>query len=345
MKTFDFRHADTVDDAINAAATQGATYLAGGTNLLDLMKGGVEQPHSLIDLRRIGLTSVTATDSAGVFIEAGVTNSALANHPLIRAQYPVVSHAILSGATTQLRNMATVGGNLLQRTRCPYFMQTEFSECNKRIPGSGCAARTGFHREHAIFGASEHCVAIHPSDMAVALAILDAVVHVQNTTGRRRIPIGQFFAQPGDTPHVDNTLEPHDLITGIELPPSKFADYSWYLKVRDRHSYAFALVSVAAGLQIEDGEITGAALALGGVAATPWRLREAESTLIGHRPGAEAFHAAADIAMAGAQPLTHNAFKVDLGRHSVVRALSLAAVDRSATPTPSPSSPGSTDPA
>jgi len=329
LKTFDFRHAETIDDAIQAATMPGAKYLAGGTNLIDLMKGGVEQPTSLIDLRRVGLTSIAATDAAGVFIEAGVTNSALANHPLIRTHYPVVSQAILSGATTQLRNMATTGGNLLQRTRCPYFMQTAFSECNKRTPGSGCAARTGFHREHAIFGASEHCVAIHPSDMAVALAILDGVVHVQNSGGRRSIPIARFFAHPGNTPDVDNTLEPHDLILGIELPPSVFADHSWYLKVRDRHSYAFALVSVAVGLQIEDGVITAAAIALGGVAAAPWRLYDAESSLIGRRPDAQAFHAAADTAMTGAQPLPQNAFKVDLSRHSIVRALNLAAVDRS----------------
>ncbi|MHA3020909.1 FAD binding domain-containing protein [Mycobacterium sp. BMJ-28] len=327
MKTFDFRHAASVEDAIGAAA-DGAKYLAGGTNLIDLMKGGVEQPSGLVDLRRLGLTSITETEAGGVFVEAGVTNSALANHRLIRTQYPVLSHAILSGATTQLRNMATTGGNLLQRTRCPYFMQTVFAECNKRNPGSGCAARHGFHREHAIFGASEECVAIHPSDMAVALAILEAVIHVQGTSGRRTIPIDEFFSLPGQTPHIDNTLRPHDLIVGIELPPSLFADHSWYLKVRDRHSYAFALVSVAAGLQIDGEVITAAALALGGVAATPWRLHDAEASLIGKRPSAEAFHAAAQLAMSGAQPLDQNEFKVDLGRHSVVRALTLAAIDR-----------------
>lgn len=327
MKTFSFRHAESVDDAISAA-THGATYFAGGTNLFDLMKTGVEQPSALIDLRQLAMTSITTTDMGGVFIEAGVTNSALANHALIRSQYPVVSHAILSGATAQLRNMATTGGNLLQRTRCPYFMQPAFSECNKRRPGSGCAAISGFHREHAIFGASDHCVAIHPSDLAVALTMLDAVVHVQNSTGRRSIPISQFFALPGQTPEIDNTLQPHELILGIELPPSHLDDHCWYLKVRDRHSYAFALVSVAAGLRIEDGEITGAALALGGVAAKPWRLHEAESSLVGQRPDRHAFHTAATIAMAGAQPLTQNAFKVDLGRHSIVRALTLASVVR-----------------
>lgn len=323
MKTFEFRHATSVDDAV-AGAEAGGTYFAGGTNLLDLMKGGVAQPTALVDLRRLGLTDITETDGGGVFVGAGASNSALANHRLIRTRYPVVSHAILSGATTQLRNMATAGGNLLQRTRCPYFMQTTFTECNKRIPGSGCAARTGFHREHAIFGASEQCVAIHPSDMAVALAILDAVVHVQGPDGPRVIPIDGFFALPGETPHVDNVLRPAELILGIELPPSRFADHSWYLKVRDRHSYAFALVSVAAGLAIEGGVITSAALALGGVASKPWRLHAAEAALVGHPADEAAFHAAAALAMEGAEPLPQNEFKVDLGRHAVVRALTRA---------------------
>ena len=328
MKTFEFRHATSVDDAVAAGTAPGTKFLAGGTNLLDLMKGGVEQPESVVDLRRLGLTTIAPTAEGGVFVEAGVTNSAVANHPLIRTQYPVVSHAILSGATTQLRNMATAGGNLLQRTRCPYFMQTTFSSCNKRDPGSGCSARRGFHREHAVFGASAACVAIHPSDMAVALAILDAVVRVQGPDGRRTIPIEDFFALPGDTPEVDNTLGTGELVLGIELPPSRFADHSWYLKVRDRHSYAFALVSVAAGLHITDGVIDSAALALGAVAAMPWRLREAEATLVGRPPGDEAFHAAAALAMNGAEPLAQNAFKVDLGRHSVVRALTRAAAVR-----------------
>ena len=323
MKTFEFRHATSVDDAV-AGAEAGGTYFAGGTNLLDLMKGGVAQPTALVDLRRLGLTDITETDDGGVFVGAGASNSALANHRLIRTRYPVVSHAILSGATTQLRNMATAGGNLLQRTRCPYFMQTTFTECNKRIPGSGCAARTGFHREHAIFGASEQCVAIHPSDMAVALAILDAVVHVQGPDGPRVIPIDGFFALPGETPHVDNVLRPAELILGIELPPSRFADHSWYLKVRDRHSYAFALVSVAVGLAIEDGVITSAALALGGVASKPWRLHAAEAALVGRPADEAAFHAAAALAMEGAEPLPQNEFKVDLGRHGVVRALTRA---------------------
>ncbi|OBB59138.1 molybdopterin dehydrogenase [Mycobacterium sp. 852013-51886_SCH5428379] len=328
MKTFELRHAATVDDAIAAGTVPGAKYLAGGTNLIDLMKDGVEQPDALVDLRRLGLTTIIPTAGGGVFIEAGVTNTAIANHPLVRTQYPVLSHAILSGATTQLRNMATAGGNLLQRTRCPYFMQTTFSSCNKRIPGSGCAARHGFHREHAVFGARGECVAVHPSDMAVALAILDAVVHVQGPEGRRAIPIEEFFALPGSTPDVDNTLGQGELILGIELPLSDFADHSWYLKVRDRHSYAFALVSVAAGLRLADGVIESAALAFGGVAAKPWRLRAAEASLVGQPPGAAAFHTAAVLAMDGAEPMPQNAFKIDLGRHSVVRALTMAAAVR-----------------
>ncbi|CAN5569073.1 xanthine dehydrogenase family protein subunit M [soil metagenome] len=328
MKTFEFQHATTAENAIALRAATGGTYLAGGTNLLDLMKNGVEQPPALVDIRRLGLTHVAATPAGGVFIEAGVSNSAVANHPLIRTQYPVLSQAILSGATTQLRNMASAGGNLTQRTRCPYFMDTAFESCNKRVPGSGCAALHSFNREHALFGADDSCVAVHPSDMAIALSILDAVVHVQGADGRRVITLDDFFRLPGDTPERDNTLESGELIVGIELPPSRFAAHSWYLKVRDRHSYAFALVSVAAGLVIEDGVIGSAAIALGGVAAKPWRVRAAEAELVGQQPGPAAFHTAAEIAMTGAKPLSQNGFKVDLGKHSVVRTLRLAAQDR-----------------
>ncbi|MGH3639255.1 MAG: FAD binding domain-containing protein [Mycobacterium sp.] len=325
MRTFEFEHATSVEGAIDRVIQTGGKYYAGGTNLLDLMKGGVEAPPALVDVRRLGLRHVTATDSGGVLIDSGVSNSAIANHPLIRSQYPVLSHAILSGATTQLRNMATAGGNLLQRTRCPYFMETAFAQCNKRAPGSGCAARDGFNREHAIFGASDGCVAIHPSDMAVALSILDAGVHVHGPDGRRVVPIGDFFRLPGAEPHRDNTLRSAELIVGIELPPSSFAEHSWYLKVRDRQSYAFALVSVAAGLSIEDGTIRAAAVALGGVAATPWRVTDAEAGLIGMPPDEDTFRRAAERIMVGAEPLSQNGFKVDLGRHSVVRALSRAA--------------------
>lgn len=328
MKTFDFQRATSPQDAVRRVTESGGRFLAGGTNLLDLMKNGVEEPDTLVDLRQLNLTAITATADGGVFIEAGATNSAVANHPLIRSRYPLLSQAILSGATTQLRNMATAGGNLTQRTRCPYFMDAAFAACNKRRPGSGCAAVDGFNREHAIFGASDSCVAVHPSDMAVALAALDATVHVHGREGQRTVPIAEFYRLPGTTPHYDNTLRPGDLITGIALAPSRWAANSWYLKVRDRHSYAFALISVAAGLEFEDGLIASAAVALGGVAAGPWRVRDAERALIGRPPAPETFHAAAQAALHDAKPLSQNAFKVDLGKHSVVRALTLAARGR-----------------
>ncbi len=320
MKTFAFEHAGTVDGAVRSA-TAGARYYAGGTNLLDLMKLGVESPAALVDIGRLDLRAITPTDDGGVLVGAGATNSAAANHPLIRGQYPMLSQAILSGATTQIRNMATVGGNLMQRTRCPYFMDPSFAHCNKRDPGSGCAALQGFNREHALFGASAACVAVHPSDMAVALSALDARVHVHGPDGPRSLRIDEFFALPGEFPERDNTLRAAELITGIELPPSPLGPHSWYLKVRDRHSYAFALVSVAAGVEIADGEIAAAALALGGVAARPWRVAAAEASLIGAPAGDTAFRAAAELITDGAAPLAQNGFKVDLARNSVVRAL------------------------
>ena len=320
MKTFAFEHADTVDGAVHSAAA-GARYFAGGTNLLDLMKLGVETPAALVDIGRLDLRAISPTDDGGVLIGAGATNSAAANHPLIRRHYPMLSQAILSGATTQIRNMATVGGNLMQRTRCPYFMDPSFAHCNKRDPGSGCAAQQGFNREHALFGASASCVAVHPSDMAVALAALDARVHVHGPDGSRALRIDEFFALPGESPDRDNTLRPAELITGIALPPSTLAAHSWYLKVRDRHSYAFALVSVAAGVELVDGRIVAAALALGGVAAKPWRVAAAEASLIGAPAGDAAFRVAAELITDGAAPLAQNGFKVDLARNSVMRAL------------------------
>lgn len=325
MKTFDYQRATSPQDAVRRVVETGGMFYAGGTNLLDLMKSGVEQPTTVVDVRGLGLSAVRTTPDGGVLIEAGVTNSAVANHPLIRTRYPVLSQAILSGATTQLRNMATAGGNLTQRTRCPYFMDTAFDACNKRNPGSGCAALSGFNREHALFGADDSCVAVHPSDMAVALSMLDARVHTETATGRRTIGIDEFFRLPAGTPARDNTLSHAELVTGIELPPSPYTPHSWYLKVRDRHSYAFALVSVAAGLVLDDGVIRCAAIALGGVAAMPWRVRNAEAALVGRRPGAAAFREAAQLALRGAKPLSQNAFKVDLGKHSVVRALTVAA--------------------
>ncbi|ANE81394.1 molybdopterin dehydrogenase [Mycobacterium adipatum] len=332
MKTFAFEHADTVVGAVRSA-TAGARYYAGGTNLLDLMKLGVETPAALVDIGRLDLRAITATDSGGVLVGAGATNSAVANHPVIRRDYPMLSQAILSGATTQIRNMATAGGNLMQRTRCPYFMDPSFAHCNKRDPGSGCAARDGFNREHALFGASAACVAVHPSDMAVALAALDARVHVRGPAGSRTVGLDEFFVLPGESPERDNTLRPAELITGIELPPSRLARHSWYLKVRDRHSYAFALVSVAAGVELLDGEIVAAALALGGVAATPWRVAAAEAILIGARATDTAFRAAAELITADAVPLAQNGFKVDLARNSVVRALRRASAGHATAPT------------
>ncbi|WP_395307317.1 xanthine dehydrogenase family protein subunit M [Mycobacterium sp. AMU20-3851] len=324
MRTFTFDHAISIDDAVRRGAA-GARYYAGGTNLLDLMKLGVEAPTALVDIGGLGLRSITPTPADGVLIGAGATNSAVANDRLIRRRYPMLSQAILSGATTQIRNMATVGGNLMQRTRCPYFMDPSSGQCNKRVPDSGCAARDGFNREHALFGTDGGCVAVHPSDMAVALAALDARVHLRGLAGHRTVAVADFFVLPGDHPDRDNVVREGELITGVELGPSPYARHSWYLKVRDRHSYAFALVSVAAGLNLVGGEIASAALVLGGVAAAPWRVVAAEQRLIGAPPTDEVFRSAADELIAGAAPLAQNAFKIDLARNSVVRALRRAA--------------------
>lgn len=325
MKPFAFQHARTVDHAVALAGGPGSRYYAGGTNLLDLMKAGVESPASLVDIGRLDLSSVEETAAGALLIGAGVTNSAAANHPIVRARYPMLSQAILSGATTQIRNMATVGGNLMQRTRCPYFMDPAFARCNKRVPGSGCAARDGANREHAIFGTSLSCVAVHPSDMAVALAALDAIVHVTGPDGTRSVPLNEFFVSPGARPERDNTVGAAELITAVELPPSPFGAHSWYLKVRDRHSYAFALVSVAAGVELEDGVIASAAVALGGLAARPWRVPAAEAALVGRAPVPETFRSAAALVVEGAAPLSQNEFKVVLAKNSVVRALTTAA--------------------
>jgi xanthine dehydrogenase YagS FAD-binding subunit len=325
MKPFDYRRATAVADAVEHASVTGARFYAGGTNLLDLMKSGVENPGALVDVGDLGLDAVTETPAGGILIGSGVTNTAAANHPLVRTRYPMLSQAILSGATTQIRNMATVGGNLMQRTRCPYFMDPAFGRCNKRTPNSGCAARDGFNREHAILGASAGCVAVHPSDMAVALAALDAVVHVTGPTGARTIPIAEFYALPGAHPERDTTVGAAELITAVEVPPSPYRTHSWYLKVRDRRSYAFALVSVAAGVQLSNGVIVRAAVAVGGVAARPWRAAAAEAELIGRAPSRDVFRAAAAVLMDEAIPLSQNGFKVTLARNSVVRALTVAA--------------------
>lgn len=325
MKVFDYQRASSITDAVDRASVPGAHFYAGGTNLLDLMKSGVAQPDLLVDVRGLGINAIEQTPTGGIMIGSGATNSAVANHSLVRSRYPVLSQAILSGATTQIRNMATVGGNLMQRTRCPYFMNPGFAQCNKRTADSGCGARDGFNREHAVFETSLPCVAVHPSDMAVALAMLDAAVHVCGPDGPRAIPIGDFFVAPATQPQRDNSVDADELILAAELPPSPYGSHSWYLKIRDRHSYAFALVSVAAGLHLEDGVIRSAAFALGGVAARPWRVPEAEEALTGLPPQRQAFLAAADAAIAEASPLSQNGFKVTLAKNSVVRALSEAA--------------------
>jgi xanthine dehydrogenase YagS FAD-binding subunit len=330
MNPFHYQRASTSDEAVHAASSRGAKFLGGGTNLVDLMRYDVEHPTALIDVTHIDFTHVATTGNTTT-IGAGVRNSDLANHEIIRTNYPLLSQALLSGASPQLRNMATTGGNLLQRTRCYYFMDTAFPACNKRTPGSGCAAIKGFNRNHAIFGTSEvgdqkvACIATNPSDMNVALAALNATIHVTGPKGTRTIAIADFHRLPGTTPQLDTNLHPDELITAVELPTARFAKHSYYLKVRDRQSYAFALVSVAAGLEMNGNTIKSAGLALGGVALKPWRSPEAEKSLIGATPGPDAFKKAANLAVAGAQPQEHNAFKVELAKQSIVRALTLAA--------------------
>jgi xanthine dehydrogenase YagS FAD-binding subunit len=331
VNPFNYQRATAPDEAVNAVAARGAKFLGGGTNLVDLMRYNVEHPTTLIDVTHLDFTQVTTTGNTTT-IGAGVRNSDLANHEIIRTKYPLLSQALLSGASPQLRNMATTGGNLLQRTRCYYFMDTAFPACNKRTPGSGCAAIKGFNRIHAILGASAggsndaaECIATNPSDMNVALAALNATIHVTGPKGKRTIAFSDFHRLPGTTPELDTNLKPDELITAVELPAPKFARHSYYLKVRDRHSYAFALVSVAAGLEMDGNTIKSAGLALGGVAHKPWRSTEAEKSLAGATPGPEAFKKAANLAVAGAKPYEHNAFKVELAKQSIVRALTLAA--------------------
>ncbi|WP_122413734.1 FAD binding domain-containing protein [Pseudomonas viridiflava] len=300
-------------------------FIAGGTNLLDLMKENVARPEHLIDINDLPLKDVTETASGGLMIGALVSNADLAWHPLVEQRYPLLSQALLAGASPQLRNMASTGGNLLQRTRCYYFYDTGVP-CNKREPGSGCPAKDGLNRIHAIFGASDDCVATHPSDMCVAMAALEAVVHIEGRAGRRTIEFADFHRLPGDAPQRDNQLADDELITAIELPAPRFTSHSTYLKVRDRASYAFALVSVAAALELDGDVVSDARLALGGVAHKPWRDKQIERLLIGKPATRESFAAAADAMLADAQPLEHNAFKVKLARRAIIRALSDAAL-------------------
>ncbi|WP_298814196.1 xanthine dehydrogenase family protein subunit M [uncultured Sphingomonas sp.] len=326
MTPFSFNRATDQGEAVQLAA-RGARYLGGGTNLVDLMRETVERPAALIDVTGLS-RDITETPDGGLMIGAGTTNSALAAHPGVRARYPVLARAILAGASAQIRNMATVGGNLLQRTRCTYFYDVEGSRCNKRQPGQGCDAHGGFNRIHAILGASNACVATHPSDMCVALAALDAVVHLSSAGGTRTLPLTELHRLPGDQPQIDTVLEPGELITAVELPAASIAAHSTYRKVRDRASYAFALVSVAAAIELEDGRISDVRLALGGVAHKPWRASRAEEMLRGQVASPDAFRAAAEAELAEAVPLSDNGFKVELAKRTMTAVLAeLAGVD------------------
>ena len=325
MNPFEYRRAENLQSAIDAAAAVAhAKFLAGGTNLVDLMKNGVEQPQRLVDINRLELAAIEPLPNGSLRLGALARNSDTANHPLVRQHYPLLSRAILSGASPQLRNLATNGGNLLQRTRCYYFYDKS-AKCNKRLPNSGCGALQGFNRNHAILGASEQCIATHPSDMCVALAALEAMIRVRGAKGERNIPMAEFHRLPGTTPQIETSLQPDELILSIDLPPSPYAQHSHYLKVRDRASYEFALVSVAAALDIQSGTIRSARLALGGVAHKPWRVERAEKALAGAPPSPEAFTRAAKMVLVEAKPQQHNGFKVTLAERAMVEALSLAA--------------------
>ena len=325
MRAFDYVRVTRIDDAVAALADPQARCLAGGTNLLDLMKGYVEQPTRLVDITHLPLDRIEATADGGLRIGALVRNSDLANDRRIRDRYPLLAQALVLGASPQLRNMATVGGNLLQRTRCHYFTDVGFDSCNKRRPGSGCAAIDGSNRIHAILGASEQCIATHPSDMCVALAALDAIVEARSASGTRRIALVDFHRLPGTAPERDTELRHGELITAVMLPPSPFAAHSHYLKVRDRASYEFALVSAAVGLDIRERSVRDARIALGGVAHKPWRARSAERVLIGRAFDDAALAAAGAAATEGARAYRDNAFKVTLAQRTVVRALRQAA--------------------
>ncbi|KAA0575814.1 xanthine dehydrogenase family protein subunit M [Azospirillum sp. B21] len=322
MMPFTYTQAADADAAVRLAGGQqaGARYLGGGTNLVDLIRETIERPTALVDVTGLS-DGITETDGGGLLIGAAVRNTALAEHRLVRSRYPMLARAILAGASPQIRNMATVAGNILQRTRCAYFYDQAGSRCNKREPGQGCDAIDGFNRMHAILGASPSCVATHPSDMCVALAALDATVHLTGTQGERRLPFADLHRLPGDEPDRDTVLQPGDLITAVELPALPTAARSAYRKVRDRSSYAFALVSVAAALAVENGTVTDVRLALGGVAHKPWRASKAEQALRGQPATEAAFQAAAAAELAEATPLRDNAFKVELAQRVIVAVL------------------------
>jgi xanthine dehydrogenase YagS FAD-binding subunit len=325
MINFEYARANDVADAVRQiAADPTAKFIAGGTNLLDLMKEDVERPTRLIDISRLPLSKIEETPGGGLRIGALVPNSDLAWHPKIAQRYPVLASAILAGASAQLRNMASTGGNLLQRTRCFYFYDTT-TPCNKREPGSGCSAIIGINRINAILGTSDACIATHPSDMCVALVTLDAKVHVAGPAGERVISISDFHRLPGNTPQRDTNLDANEIVIAVELPARGFANNYTYLKIRDRLSYAFAIVSVAVGMEIDGSTIQQARFALGGVAHKPWRDESAEAALTGQAASAETFKRAADLALRDAKGFEHNAFKIELARRTIVRALTQAA--------------------
>ncbi|MBV9738807.1 MAG: xanthine dehydrogenase family protein subunit M [Hyphomicrobiales bacterium] len=325
MIGFQYARAGDVTDAVRLmTGDPRAKFVAGGTNLIDLMKMDVERPSMVIDINRLPLKEVEEVPGGGLRIGALVRNTDLAYNALVEERYPVLASALLAGATQQLRNMASTGGNLLQRTRCHYFYDTA-TPCNKREPGSGCSAIGGRNRMHAILGASDACIAVHPSDMCVAMAMLEAMVRVTGASGERAIPFAEFHRLPGETPERDTNLSAGEIITAVELPPRGFARNYTYLKIRDRLSYAFALVSVAAGLELEGGTIKEGHFALGGIAHKPWRDPQAEAALRGQPANAKTFALAADIFLRDAKGYEHNAFKIDLARRCIMRALSQAA--------------------
>ncbi len=320
MTPFTYARAADAADAVRRAAQPEATYLGGGTNLVDLLRETVERPAALVDVS--GLSgAIEERPDGSILVGAAVKNTALAEHHAVRTRFPLLSRAIVAGASAQIRNMATVGGNILQRTRCSYFYDEDGARCNKRSPGQGCDAIDGFNRMHAILGASEACVATHPSDMCVALAALDAVVHLQGANGTRTLALNDLHRLPEDHPELDTLLAPGELITAVELPALAFGARSAYRKVRDRSSYAFALVSVAAALDVRDGVIQDVRLALGGVAHKPWRAWRAEAALRGRQASEDLFRAAADVELADARPLRDNAFKVALARNAIAATL------------------------
>jgi xanthine dehydrogenase YagS FAD-binding subunit len=320
MEPFRFVKAQDNLTAIRAAGINQAKFIAGGTNMLDLMKLNIETPKQVVDINKLSLYKIEERQNGGVRIGALVKNSDLAYNRYIIKNFPVLSEALLSGASPQLRNMATTGGNLMQRTRCPYFYSTDFA-CNKRVPGSGCAAIKGYNRMNAVLGTSDKCIATHPSDMCVAMAALGAIIHVQGPKGTRAIPFADFHLLPGETPNLEHNLKQDELITYVEIPALPFSAKSHYLKVRDRASYEFALTSAAVALDIQNGTIRNARVALGGVGTKPWRSIEAERVLIGAPANAQTYRAAADAALAAAKQYKDNAFKIELAKRTLVRAL------------------------